>query len=409
MGVNSGCINTLDMQKQINLFCVALLFLVCGARAAQVPDTINVPKNFKVAIFAPLYLDSAFNASGSYRYGKTFPKFTLQGLDFVQGAMIALDSMPLPNVTFNTHIYDSKSVFEGVETLISAKMLDSMDLIIGSVKDKEYAQLAAFARLKNIPFVSATYPNDGGITDNPFTVIVTPTLKAHCEAIYAMLLQNHSADKIVVVRRPGAQENTVEQLFRKINEPDGKPLLRIEFVNIQNDDFSILKNRLDSNRKNVLIGGSLNESFAGSIATYAQSIESGYETMLIGMPNWDGFNSIRKNKKLKDYPVYYTSPFYNNKWDSYSKKIKEAYLKKYKGIPSDLTYKGFETTLQFAKLLSKYPNDLTSHLNDYPYKIFSDFKFKPVFLKKENSIPDYFENKHLYFIKILNGKDSKVW
>ena len=32
-----------------------------------------------------------------------------------------------------------------------------------------------------------------------------------------------------------------------------------------------------------------------------------------------------------------------------------------------------------------------------------------VFLKKENLVPDYFENKNLYFIKILNGNDTKVW
>ena len=409
MGITTQVFNVPDMRKKISLFCTIIMFLICGASAANQPDTITIPKNFRVAIFAPLYLDSAFNSSGSYRYGKEFPKFTLQGLDFVQGAMIALDSIPLPDVTFDTHIYDSKSVFESVEYLISGKILDNIDLIIGSVKDKDYTQLANFARQKNIPFVSATYPNDGGITANPLMVIVTPTLKAHCEAIYALLLQKHSADKIYLVRKPGAQENMVEQLLKKMNEPDGKPLLKIEVVNILNDDFTPLKNRLDSNRKNILIGGSLNETFAGSIATYAQSLSATYETMLIGMPNWDGFSSIRKNKKIKNYPVYYTSPFYNNKWDNYSKRIKQVYLKKYKGIPSDLTYKGFEITLQFAKLLSKYPNDLTSHLNDYPFKIFSDYKFKPVFLKKENVVPDYFENKNLYFIKILNGSDSRVW
>ncbi len=201
----------------------------------------------------------------------------------------------------------------------------------------------------------------------------------------------------------------MEQLFKSINQPDGKPLLKIEFVNVLNDDFSAFKNKLDSNKKNIVIGGSLNEGFAGSLAAFAQSLTGKYETMLIGMPNWDGFTTIRKNKKLKSYPIYYTSPFYNNKWDNYSKRIKQVYLKKYKGIPSDLTYKGFETTLQFAKLLSKYPNDLTSHLNDYPFKIFSDFKFKPVFLKKNSTVPDYFENKNLYFIKMMNGTDSKVW
>ena len=395
------------MSHNLKFFFITLLSLSLGSTAKAQTDSVKLPRVFKVAIFAPLYLDSVFNAT-SYRYGKGFPKFTLQGLDFIQGAQIALDSLPIPNVVFDTHIYDSKAYFQDVPTLIRNKQLDSVDMIIGSVKDQEYIQLAGFAKSKNIPFISATHPNDGGVIGNPFMVIVNPTLKAHCEAIYAYVLQNKTPDKIYLVRKPGAQENTVEEQFKRINTPDGKPLLKIEVINVQGD-FSVIKNKLDSNQNSTIIGGSLNETFANDLATYLQYISKTYRTKLIGMPNWDGFSSLTKNKKLKDFPVYYTSPFYTNKWDTYSSRIKNTYLRKYKGIPSDLTYKGFEITQQFALLLSKYPNDIISHLNDYPSPIFSDYNFKPVFLSGDTTVPDYFENKNLYFLKILNGNYTKAW
>lgn len=406
-GNNFKNMTTLTMQKKNRLFLI-LFFLISTCTIVNAQSDTNKPtKVFKVAIFAPLYLDSAFTGT-EYRYSKDFPKFVLQGLDFVQGAQIALDSLPLPNINIDTRIYDSKSFLQNIPALIFNKELDSIDLIIGSVKDQEFLQLANFAKQKNIPFISATHPNDGGVTANPFMVIVTPTLKAHCEAIYSKILQNHGTDKIYIVRKSGTQENTIEELFKKINAPDGKPLIKIEVINI-NEDFSVLKNRLDSNRKTVFIGGSLNETFANDLATYAQSISKTYPITLIGMPNWDGFTTLLKNKKLVDFPIYYTSPFYNNKWDNYSKRIKETYLRKYKGIPSDLTCKGFEITMQFVKLLIKYPNDLTSHLNDYPYKIFTDYHFKPIFRNKNAALPDYFENKNLYFIKILKGTATKAW
>ncbi len=395
------------MQNNLKLFLILLLCVTVGSPTHAQSDSSSTPRTFRVAIFAPLYLDSVFNGA-SYRYGKAFPKFALQGLDFIQGAQIALDSLPIPNAVFDARIYDSKSYLQDVQTLIQNKELDNIDMIIGSVKDQEYIQLAGFAKQRNIPFISATHPNDGGVTANPFMVIVNPTLRAHCEAIYAHILQNKAPDKIYLVRRPGTQENSVEEQFKRINNPDGKPLLKIEIINVQ-ADFSVLKNKLDSNQNSIIIGGSLNESFANELATYLQSISNTYNTQLIGMPNWDGFSSLTKNKKLKDFPIYYTSPFYTNKWDNYSKRIKNTYLRKYKGIPSDLTYKGFEITQQFALLLSKYPNDVISHLNDYPSKIFSDYNFKPVFVSKGSSIPDYFENKNLYFVKILNGNYSKAW
>lgn len=395
------------MQKRITTIFLSL-FLMTGAVSVNAQTSVapNNLKTYRVGIFAPLYLDSVFNESG-YRYGKNFPKFAVQGLDFVQGAQIALDSLPMLFSNIDARIFDSKSVTKPVLSLIQNKELDSIDLIIGSVKDQEYVQLAGFAKQKNIPFISATYPNDGGITANPFLIIVNSTLKAHCEAIYSHILQSNGPDKIYLVTKAGAQEKSIADHLKQINEPDGKPLLKIETVTI-NGDFSVLKSKLDSNRNSVFIGGSLNEAFAGELAAFSQSISKTYRIKLIGMPNWDGFKSISDNKKLKDFPVYYTTPYFNNKWDAFSKKIKEVYLKKYRGVPSDMTYKGYETVFLFSKLLSRHPDDFMNHLNEQPYKIFSEYRFKPVFANKNAEVPDYFENKNLYLIKILNGTFTRA-
>ncbi|MFT3981116.1 MAG: ABC transporter substrate-binding protein [Ferruginibacter sp.] len=398
------------MKKRIRPLIV-LFFLMTGWMSASAQsDTTRILKTYRVGIFAPLYLDSVFSpATGGYRYGKDFPKFAVQGLEFVQGAQIALDSLPMLFGNIDARVYDSKSTSAPVPLLIQNKVLDSIDLIIGSVKDQEYFQLAGFAKQKNIPFISATYPNDGGITGNPFLVILNPTLKAHCEAIYSNILQNNTTDKIYLITKPGTQENTLLQNFKAINEPDGSPLLKYETINIADGNFAVLKAKLDSNRNSVIIGGSLNETFAGGLAEFCQSISKTYRIKLMGMPNWESFKSIAGNKKLKDFPVYYTTPYFNNKWDAFSKRIKDIYLKKYKGVPSDMAYKGFETVYLFSKLLARQPNDFVSHLNEQPYKVFTDYKFKPVFTSKRSETPDYFENKNLYVIKILNGTFTKAW
>ncbi len=385
---------------------IGFLFPAFLSATAQ-PDSLKILKTYRVGIFAPLYLDSVFTGT-SYRYSKNFPKFAVPGLDFVQGAQIALDSLPMLYGNIDASIYDSKSYVQDIAALIRNRQLDSLDLIIGSVKDDEFTQLANFAKQKSIPFISATHPNDGGATINPFLVIVNSTLKAHCEAIYSHLLQQHSTDRIFLVRKSGAQENAVAAYFKQINEPDGKPLLKIETIHADSG-FNLLRSKLDSNRKSIFIGGSLNENFANNLATFSQGISKKYRVLLIGMPNWDGFSTLVKNKKLKDFPVYYTTPFFNYKWDSFSKQIKEIYLERYKGVPSDLTYKGFETVYLFTKLLSMHPADFMSNLNNHPYKVFTDYKFKPVFINKKSEVPDYFENKNLYFVKIMNGTHTRGW
>lgn len=394
------------MQKRFIVTIIGLVSFFSNHALAQDIKPAAI-KTYKVGIFAAIYLDSVFTGN-SYRYSRNFPRFILQGLDFVQGAQIALDSLQLPNTNVDAVIFDTKSVDGNIDSLIATKKLDKLDLIIGSVKDDDYMQLANFALQKNIPFISATLPNDAGINDNPFLVIVNSTLKAHCEAIYAYLLQNHGTDKIVFCRKPGTQEDRVAGYFQKLNEPDGKPLLDIQTVNIVDSNFNAVKYKLDSTKKNIIIGASLDEFFACSLANEIATLNVTYPTTLIGMPNWDGFKLYSKKKPFTDFPVYFTTPYYNGKWDAYSKLIQGIYLKKYKGVPSDYTYKGFEAVYLFTKLLTVYPDDFMSHLNDSTTKVFNEYNFKPVF-NSGNDKPDYFENKHLYFLKLVNGKVSKAW
>lgn len=395
-----------NMQKKLIIaFIISLCFLQGTIQAQDERRTIT--KTHKIGIFAPLYLDSVFTGN-SYRYGKNFPRFMVQALDFVQGAQIAADSIILPGAEVKVYIYDSKSAEADISKLISDNKLDSLDCIIGSVRDDDYMKLASFSLEKNIPFISATYPNDGGITGNPFLVIMNSTLRAHCEAIYAYLLQSHGTDKIILCRKPGTQEDRVAGYFKKINEPDGKPLLNIQTVNITDSNYTAIKYKMDSTKKNVIIGGSLDEYFAFNLSSQVASLNKTYPSTLIGMPNWDGFKSFSKKNAVGDFPVYFTTPYYNSKSDSTSKMIQSVYLKKYKGVPSDFTYKGFEITYLLLKTIVAYPDDFMNHLNDANVTVFNEYNFKPVF-NSSKAKPDYFENKHLYFMKNQHGKITKAW
>ncbi len=387
---------------------VLAVLLYSSALHAQTDSAKNFP-TYRVGIFAPLYLDSVFSKN-DFKYKDAVPKFIVPAVDFVQGAMVALDSMKMEKENIVAAVYDTKSYTQNISALIRNKKLDSLDLIIGSVRDADYKQLADFALLKNIPFISATYPNDGGITANPFTVILNSTLKAHCEAIYSYLLQNHGTDLIYLCRQKGAQEDKVAGYFKQLNEQDGKPLLNIQTLNTDSVfTTAAIQPMLDSNRQCIIIGGSLDENFAKNLAAACYAIYPSYPITLIGMPNWDGFTSLYKKESFENFPIHFTSPYFNNKWDNYSKQLTSAYQKKYKTKPGDMAFKGFETVYLFTKLLSLHPNDLMSNLNDKKVKIFCDYNFKPVMLAKGYNTPDYFENKHLYFVKIFNGTKAKAW
>ena len=390
------------------LLCTVFNCFISPATAQNKTDTVI--KTYRVGIFAPLYLDTIFTNTSAIRFTDAIPKFMTPGLDFVHGAEIALDSMQLTTEHVEAYIYDTRSYTKSIPQLIVGQKLDNLDIMIGSVKDVEFKQLADFARDKHIPFISATYPNDGGITANPELVIVNSTLKAHCEAIFSYLVQSHGTDRIFLCRQKGSQEDKVASYFRMINTQDGKPLLDIQTLNFDSIvSPGLLKNRLDSNRQTVIIGGSLDETFATKLTMACYALHESYPITLLGMPNWDSFRALMNKDALADFPIFFTTPYFNTKWDDFSKMLGTAYTKKYKGRATDMAFKGFECTWLFTKLLTKFPGQVISHLNDKSEKVITDYNFRPVFLKKDASITDYYENKHLYFVRIMNGTISKAW
>ena len=76
------------MRKQGTYILSVILLLF-----VQTEDSFAQNGKQKIAVFVPLYLDSAFDATNGYRYEKNFPKFLNPGLEFYEGIQFALDSL----------------------------------------------------------------------------------------------------------------------------------------------------------------------------------------------------------------------------------------------------------------------------------------------------------------------------
>src|SRR5215510_4834521 len=121
------------------------------AVAVTAPAPI-VPAKHKIAIFAPLYLDSAFDNAEEYRYAKNvFPKFINPGLEFYEGAQLALDSMAKEGKELEVYIFDTRSTTEPLEVQLGKPELDEVGLIIAHCAGNEVRTFAEIGLRKNIP------------------------------------------------------------------------------------------------------------------------------------------------------------------------------------------------------------------------------------------------------------------
>ncbi|HEY2349367.1 MAG TPA: amino acid ABC transporter substrate-binding protein, partial [Puia sp.] len=146
------------------------LFLFCAGPIqgrAQTHDSLK----YHIAVFLPLYLDSAFDASGNYRYDQSFPKFLNPGLEFYEGIELAMDSLRKKGTSLEITVYDTRSTKKSIQQMMEEPAFSNMQLILGYVNAGDLRILANVARNMEIPFINVNFPNDGGVTGNPEFVI----------------------------------------------------------------------------------------------------------------------------------------------------------------------------------------------------------------------------------------------
>lgn len=363
----------------------------------------------RIAIFVPLYLDSAFDASGKYKFGKTVPRYMSAGLDFYQGAAIALDSLNKEGIQLDVKVYDAKNAKQSVYKLADSGALDSIGIIIGAVSGKEYLDLASVAKEKKIPFISASYPNDGGISENPYVVIVNSKLNTHLQVIYNYILKNQGTNNLVMYRRQNGADNRVTEVFKSLNTSGGSTLLNIKTA-ILNNAFTAqdIAASLSKDRENVIICGSLDDNFAKNIIALSATLLKDYKITLVGMPTWENYTDLSRTE-LRDLPIIYTSSFYNpGQEDEWVKNFTQQFGRSAYTSPNETAFWGFEITYRFAHLLQNGKNNIISHLNDTTHTILTPFDFKPIYKTKSSTVPDYYENKRVFILKQWNDELSKL-
>jgi hypothetical protein len=384
------------MKMSFNLKKVYLLIAYCLLLVNVHAQGI---KKHKIAIFTPLYLDSAFDATGNFRYEKTGAKFVNAGLDFYYGAQLALDSLQRRGAPLEVFVCDSRGR-QSISYQFAKPEMRDVEMIIAQTNANETRTLAEGALRRKIPFISASFPNDAGAEGNPYFVILNSTLKAHVESIYRFLQKYHSLDKIVVFRKPGAQEDLIKNYFNDVTKSTVSAPLNLKFVDIAGDYVpQTLSAHLDSTKRTVVIAGSLDEAFAMKLTQTLAGLNNTYPVRVIGMPTWENYNF----NKVHDLEIIYTSPFSYDRSSALENALSTEYVKTMAVKPSELFFRGYETTLRFALLLLDTGSDVASNLSRKGNTVFTPFDIQPVFKDESKMSLDYFENKHLYFIKVFGS------
>ena len=371
-----------------------------GNLAMAMQDTT---KPVKVAVFIPIYLQDAFQGDTYILEKGSMPKNILPGLEFYNGVLMAIDSLVKEGEKVKINIYDIKQSPMALKAILSSPELSDMGLIIAVFTNTTELKLFAdYSSDKTIPLISATYPNFVGISDNPFFVLLNSSFTTHLKGLYKYLQQNHSTNKIIALKKPGATEDYIRNTINNLNKNTPGVPLNIKWVDVSESiSPSEIVRHMDSTTQNVFFVASPLESF-GVKAVRSISALKNYPSIAIGMPTWASLRELNRSD-CSNTDIVYSTPFIYPKSTPFGNYLNDLYKEKFYSRPSDMVFKGFETTYHFTKLLIKHRYNLVNNLSDKDFSPSNKYEIEPVKINNSGFGPDYLENVKLNFIKKREG------
>ena len=386
--------------KGIRIFWMLLLTSILFTQVLTAQK--NASKNpVRIGLLLPLLLDSAFDQKNNIKFPpKSFPKYLLPGLEFYEGAMLALDSLNKNKMPVQLVVIDTRAANHSIQTQLEKLDQSPLDIILTHCNAAELRIIATYGLKKNIPVINVNLPNDAGIIENPFLVLLNSTLRTQCISLADYIHSKYAKQQVVVFRKKGALEDRIRSYWEENNLTKKNP--KWTYVDLP-DSFSVnqISAKLDTSKPTICIAGTLDENFGKRLASQLAMLnKQRYKTSLVGLPTWGDIKDFSK-LEYRGLDITYCTPYYNSRTDSVSQQVKRFFSTTLYARPSDMALRGYESVWKYANLLLKYKDNIATQLASREFELFRELQIQPVFGKEKQL--HYFENKKLYFLKWQDG------
>jgi hypothetical protein len=386
--------------KGIRIFWMLLLTSILFTQVLTAQK--NAPKNpVRIGLLLPLLLDSAFDQKNNVKFPpKSFPKYLLPGLEFYEGAMLALDSLNKNKMPVQLVVIDTRAANHSIQTQLEKLDESPLDIILTHCNAAELRIIATYGLKKNIPVINVNLPNDAGIIENPFLVLLNSTLRTQSVSLADYIYSKYAKQQVVVFRKKGALEDRIRSYWEENNLT--KKIPKWTYVDLP-DSFSVnqISVKLDTIKSTICIAGTLDENFGKRLASQLATLnKQRYKTSLFGLPTWGDIKDFSK-LEYRGLDITYCTPYYNSRIDSVSQQVQRFFSTTLYARPSDMALRGYESVWKYANLLLKYKDNIATQLASREFELFRELQIQPVFGKEKQL--HYFENKKLYFLKWQDG------
>ena len=415
-------------------------------------------RTFNIALMVPLYLeetDSIDIERFMTKQQNTFLPFRF--IKFLEGALIAVDSLQSLGISVNLHVYDVDNKLTKTAEVLSKPELRKMDLIIGPFYKNPFRQVALFAQQFDIPVVNPFTTREELANDFDNVIKIKPALSVQpqivanvikryyrdCKVFFITQTSYKDADEIIKI------QNAVEEVLphtvklsnadlinlgygiaarnEDFNEnlplpqysieggnvnpemlkmfPDDSTTFTNEMVRINyiTDSIHPFENRASVLRKNLVIIYGNNKGYIMDAMNRLNRLTDTFDIQVIGLPLWEKLKNP-DYVQMNNLKVLYLSSKFIDYNDRKLINFENTFKEKYFTLPEYYGFAGFDITWLFGNILYGYGSGFTECLTGFEHKgLITEYRFITAG-KNEKS----FENSYWNIIKIIDKTEIKL-
>ncbi|HEU4609775.1 MAG TPA: hypothetical protein VFS31_16765, partial [Chitinophagaceae bacterium] len=244
---------------------------------------------YRVDVLLPLNLNTLVQ-NGKPLYKKT-PDHLMPAINFYEGLTLAAQALQGKSLKMELYVHDITDPAESIAQLTTGKKMDSTDLVIGFVQSNDIPALAAYSKKKKVNFVSALSPADANTKDNPYFILIQPTLKNHIDQLIAYADKKYGKNPkyIFHTNNTSGEKEAYNQLREALIDEKDLNIIDCSRFKLRTDTLTRI---FDSTKVNVIFISVLDINNAEQILKTLSQMPRAYRFEIFGMPSWKSLRGL---------------------------------------------------------------------------------------------------------------------
>jgi len=367
-------------------------------------------QKFKVSLLLPLQSD-AVTIDNEDEVSATNPNFYPQPkpfLEYYEGFLMAVDSIRKSGLNVEIQLIDLKKDSVKTANIINDGSLSNSDLIIGPVYEKNFMQIAKYAKNNSI---NAVYPinslNNVDINNNLNIFVLNSNLNTEIQQ-FARYFSSFKDNNYILINNGSEYEKEIITLYKtnlqnEFSKKYGNETLPLKEILYSQSGLSGVENNLHKEKLNIIIMPSANQIFVINMLTKLQPLSKKFKIILLGMPSWKKFDNNIETEYLYNLNMCSFVPFYIDYNSQKAKDFIKIYRNYYNCEPSKFSFLGYDTGIYFLSALKNYGKNFQDCISNIKVEQLQSF-----FNFNKTSKDGGYENNGTFIIRYNNENNVQI-